>query len=126
MQKARAYATQVLLALGRSEYFDAHLHMHYLLRMEQSGVQDYLAPWHSHPRHFTATTFVFCRTTAAPRACRGGPGVAGDEVNELYKMTDDDVVPWNCLRGGRILLISDMQRLLRVAPETPRTFTCRS
>eukprot|EP00438_Fugacium_kawagutii_P005198 Skav234135 [mRNA] locus=scaffold753:301549:311126:- [translate_table: standard] len=25
-----------------SEYFDAHLHMHYLLRMEQSGVQDYL------------------------------------------------------------------------------------
>lgn len=26
----------------RSEYFDAHLHMHYLLRMEQSGVQDYL------------------------------------------------------------------------------------
>ena len=29
----------------RSEYFDAHLHMHYLLRMEQSGVQDYLATW---------------------------------------------------------------------------------
>eukprot|EP00434_Breviolum_minutum_P034887 symbB.v1.2.030882.t1/scaffold3459.1/size56318/5 len=43
-----------LLRLFRSEYFDAHLHMHYLLRMEQSGVQDYL-------------------------------------VNELYKMTDDDV-----------------------------------
>ena len=29
----------------RSEYFDAHLHMHYLLRMEQSGVQDYLVSW---------------------------------------------------------------------------------
>ncbi|CAE7785752.1 PI4KB2, partial [Symbiodinium sp. CCMP2456] len=43
-----------LLRLFQSEYFDAHLHMHYLLRMEQSGVQDYL-------------------------------------VNELYKMTDDDV-----------------------------------
>ena len=41
-------------SFSRSEYFDAHLHMHYLLRMEQSGVQDYL-------------------------------------VNELYKMTDDDV-----------------------------------
>mmetsp|Transcript_119317 Transcript_119317/g.337521 ORF Transcript_119317/g.337521 Transcript_119317/m.337521 type:complete len:945 (+) Transcript_119317:91-2925(+) len=43
-----------LLRLFRSECFDAHLHMHYLHRMEQSGVQDYL-------------------------------------VNELYKMTDDDV-----------------------------------
>eukprot|EP00930_Biecheleria_cincta_P068779 TRINITY_DN56615_c0_g1_i1.p1 TRINITY_DN56615_c0_g1~~TRINITY_DN56615_c0_g1_i1.p1 ORF type:complete len:894 (+),score=203.41 TRINITY_DN56615_c0_g1_i1:116-2797(+) len=43
-----------LLRLFQSEYFDAHLHMHYLLRMEQSGVQDYL-------------------------------------VNELYKMTDDDI-----------------------------------
>mmetsp|Transcript_92543 Transcript_92543/g.167164 ORF Transcript_92543/g.167164 Transcript_92543/m.167164 type:complete len:316 (+) Transcript_92543:47-994(+) len=43
-----------LLRLFQSEYFDAHLHMTYLLRMEQSGVQDYL-------------------------------------VNELYKMTDDDI-----------------------------------
>lgn len=31
-----------LMRLFQSEYFDAHLHMHYLLRMEQSGVQDYL------------------------------------------------------------------------------------
>eukprot|EP00929_Paragymnodinium_shiwhaense_P035790 TRINITY_DN19284_c0_g1_i6.p1 TRINITY_DN19284_c0_g1~~TRINITY_DN19284_c0_g1_i6.p1 ORF type:complete len:874 (-),score=160.14 TRINITY_DN19284_c0_g1_i6:59-2476(-) len=31
-----------LLRLFKSEYFDAHLHMHYLLKMEQSGVQDYL------------------------------------------------------------------------------------
>mmetsp|Transcript_23302 Transcript_23302/g.66285 ORF Transcript_23302/g.66285 Transcript_23302/m.66285 type:complete len:886 (-) Transcript_23302:64-2721(-) len=31
-----------LLRLFQSEYFDAHLHMTYLLRMEQSGVQDYL------------------------------------------------------------------------------------
>eukprot|EP00747_Dinoflagellata_sp_TGD_P209481 gnl/TRDRNA2_/TRDRNA2_82874_c0_seq1.p1 gnl/TRDRNA2_/TRDRNA2_82874_c0~~gnl/TRDRNA2_/TRDRNA2_82874_c0_seq1.p1 ORF type:complete len:711 (-),score=143.33 gnl/TRDRNA2_/TRDRNA2_82874_c0_seq1:128-2260(-) len=43
-----------LMRLFQSEFFDAHLHMHYLLRMEQQGVQDYL-------------------------------------VNELYKMTDDDV-----------------------------------
>jgi len=34
--------TGSLLRLFRSEYFDAQLHMHYLLRMEQSGVQDYL------------------------------------------------------------------------------------
>lgn len=43
-----------LLRLFQSEYFDAHLHMHYLHHMEQPGVQDYL-------------------------------------VNELYKMTDDDI-----------------------------------
>lgn len=43
-----------LLRLFQSEFFDSHLHMHYLLTMEQSGVQDYL-------------------------------------VNQLYKMTDDDI-----------------------------------
>mmetsp|Transcript_19413 Transcript_19413/g.51876 ORF Transcript_19413/g.51876 Transcript_19413/m.51876 type:complete len:814 (+) Transcript_19413:116-2557(+) len=43
-----------LLRLFRSECFDAHLHMYYLLHMEQPGIQDYL-------------------------------------VNELYKVTDDDI-----------------------------------
>merc|ERR1719482_1342626 len=43
-----------LLRLFQSECFDAHLHMHYLFRMEQTGVQDYL-------------------------------------VNQLYKMTEDDI-----------------------------------
>lgn len=31
-----------LLRLFQSEFFDAYLHMHYLFRMEQPGVQDYL------------------------------------------------------------------------------------
>eukprot|EP00928_Gymnodinium_smaydae_P010493 TRINITY_DN13961_c1_g7_i1.p1 TRINITY_DN13961_c1_g7~~TRINITY_DN13961_c1_g7_i1.p1 ORF type:complete len:904 (-),score=188.74 TRINITY_DN13961_c1_g7_i1:45-2756(-) len=35
-------STGSLLRLFRSEVFDVQLHMHYLLRMEQSGVQDYL------------------------------------------------------------------------------------
>jgi len=43
-----------LLRMFQSEYFDAHLHMHYLFRMVASGVQDYL-------------------------------------VNELYKLTDNDI-----------------------------------
>ena len=42
---ATAHRLGVWFPNGRSEYFDAHLHMHYLLRMEQSGVQDYLVPW---------------------------------------------------------------------------------
>ena len=57
----------------RSEYFDAHLHMHYLLRMEQSGVQDYLATW--------------LNTRLTSQNC------CWSKVNELYKMTDDDVAP---------------------------------
>lgn len=43
-----------LLRLFQSELFDVHLHLHYLHRMEQPGVQDYL-------------------------------------VNELYKMSDEDI-----------------------------------
>lgn len=31
-----------LLRLFQSDCFDAHMHMHYLMKMEQSGVQDYL------------------------------------------------------------------------------------
>lgn len=42
MGKPASANTGSLLRLFQSEFFDVHLHMHYLLSMESGGVQDYL------------------------------------------------------------------------------------
>eukprot|EP00397_Hematodinium_sp_SG-2012_P003902 GEMP01003912.1.p1 GENE.GEMP01003912.1~~GEMP01003912.1.p1 ORF type:complete len:884 (+),score=159.99 GEMP01003912.1:257-2908(+) len=67
-----------LLRMFQSEYFDAHLHMHYLYRMEQPGVHSYL-------------------------------------VNELYKLSDNDIdyyLPQLCHLSLLKFDTSDLYRFL--------------